>query len=219
MLFPRSQLAPAALDLLGIADASLRGIFSLVRRGGSGHGVGRVSPVVTARRRLVPAPYYDELRARGKSHNTALRQLGNRLVGILQGCLKTGTCYDEQTVWGHRHGTPHLAAACHLLYPPAPPPAAAQVTLERSQGQGRPQAARRVALTLASTGTQWPAGERGHGLTLEPMGCLDGFREAQTMASVGMGTVLTGPRLWIFTVSRRRAVGRRGSSAGRGRWA
>jgi hypothetical protein len=55
--------------------------------------------------------YYDELRARGKSHNAALRQLGNRLVGILHGCLKTGTCYDEQTAWGHRPGTPHPAAA------------------------------------------------------------------------------------------------------------
>jgi hypothetical protein len=55
--------------------------------------------------------YYDELRARGKTHNAALRQLGNRLVGILHGCLKTGTCYNEQTAWGHRRGTPHPAAA------------------------------------------------------------------------------------------------------------
>jgi Transposase/Transposase IS116/IS110/IS902 family len=55
--------------------------------------------------------YYDELRARGKTHNAALRQLGNRLVGILHGCLKTGTCYDEQTAWGHRGGTPRPAAA------------------------------------------------------------------------------------------------------------
>jgi transposase len=36
--------------------------------------------------------YYDQLRARGAGHNAALRQLGNRLVGILHGCLKTGTC-------------------------------------------------------------------------------------------------------------------------------
>jgi Transposase/Transposase IS116/IS110/IS902 family len=55
--------------------------------------------------------YYDQLRARGKTHNAALRQLGNRLVGILHGCLKTGTRYDEQTAWGHRTGTPHPAAA------------------------------------------------------------------------------------------------------------
>jgi len=55
--------------------------------------------------------YYDELRARGKTHNAALRQLGNRLVGILHGCLKTGTCYDEQAAWGHRSGTPQPTAA------------------------------------------------------------------------------------------------------------
>jgi len=29
-------------------------------------------------------------------------QAGNRLVGILHGCLKTGACYDEHTAWGHR---------------------------------------------------------------------------------------------------------------------
>ncbi|MFF4126794.1 IS110 family transposase [Microbispora rosea] len=45
--------------------------------------------------------YYDRLRARGAGHHTALRQLANRLVGILHGCLKTGTPYDEATAWGH----------------------------------------------------------------------------------------------------------------------
>jgi transposase len=43
--------------------------------------------------------YYDKQRARGLSHNSALRQLSNRLVGILHGCLKTGTRYDEATAW------------------------------------------------------------------------------------------------------------------------
>lgn len=33
--------------------------------------------------------YYDALRARGVGHHAALRQLANRLVGILHGCLKT----------------------------------------------------------------------------------------------------------------------------------
>jgi transposase len=45
--------------------------------------------------------YYDRQRARGASYNAALRQLANRLVGILHGCLKTGTLYDEATAWSH----------------------------------------------------------------------------------------------------------------------
>jgi transposase len=47
--------------------------------------------------------YYDQLRGRGVGHHAALRQLANRLVGILHGCLKTGTTYDEATAWSHRH--------------------------------------------------------------------------------------------------------------------
>ena len=43
--------------------------------------------------------YYDSIRARGTGHHAALRQLGNRLVGILHGCLKTRTRYDEDTAW------------------------------------------------------------------------------------------------------------------------
>ena len=50
--------------------------------------------------------YYDRQRARGAGHNPALRQLANRLVGILHGCLKTGTLYDETTAWSH-----HVASA------------------------------------------------------------------------------------------------------------
>jgi transposase len=45
--------------------------------------------------------YYDRQRARGVSYNAALRQLANRLVGILHGCLKTGTTYNEETAWSH----------------------------------------------------------------------------------------------------------------------
>lgn len=55
---------------------------------------------------LVASPgarrYYDELRGRGVGHFAALRQLGNRLVGILHGCLKNGVPYDEQVAWAHR---------------------------------------------------------------------------------------------------------------------
>jgi transposase len=46
--------------------------------------------------------YYDELRARQIGHHAALRQLANRLVGILHGCLKTNTRSDENTAWQHR---------------------------------------------------------------------------------------------------------------------
>src|ERR1700734_3606145 len=54
---------------------------------------------------------YDELRARGIEHNDALRRLANRLVGILHGCLKTRTLYDEATAWGHRQNLPQSSAA------------------------------------------------------------------------------------------------------------
>jgi transposase len=49
--------------------------------------------------------YYDQLRARGLGHHTALRQVGNRLVGILHGCLKTHTPYNPETAWAHRTTT------------------------------------------------------------------------------------------------------------------
>jgi transposase len=47
------------------------------------------------------AAYYQQLRARNIGHQAALRQLANRLVGILHGCLKTHTSYDENTAWAH----------------------------------------------------------------------------------------------------------------------
>jgi len=47
--------------------------------------------------------YYDQLRARGTKHNAALRQVANRLVGVLHGCLNTRTRYDRNTAWAHRH--------------------------------------------------------------------------------------------------------------------
>ncbi len=53
--------------------------------------------------------YYDRQRARGVGHRAALRQLGNRLVGILHGCLKTRTMYDEDKAWNHQQED--LAAA------------------------------------------------------------------------------------------------------------
>jgi transposase len=55
--------------------------------------------------------FYDDLRARGIDHNDALRRLANRLTGILHGCLKTRTPYDEATAWGHRENRPQSSAA------------------------------------------------------------------------------------------------------------
>jgi transposase len=49
--------------------------------------------------------YYRALRSRGIGHQAALRQLSNRLVGILHGCLKTGTLYNEHTAWSHHTQT------------------------------------------------------------------------------------------------------------------
>jgi Transposase/Transposase IS116/IS110/IS902 family len=46
--------------------------------------------------------FYDQQRTSGHGHNDALRRLANRLVGILHGCLKTRTCYNEDTAWAHR---------------------------------------------------------------------------------------------------------------------
>ena len=48
--------------------------------------------------------YYDKQRTRGAGHNCALRQLSNRLVGILHGCLKTGSQYDEARAWPQHAG-------------------------------------------------------------------------------------------------------------------
>ncbi len=45
--------------------------------------------------------YYDTMRDRKIGHEAALRQLGNRLVGILHGWLKTHTLYDETIAWAH----------------------------------------------------------------------------------------------------------------------
>jgi hypothetical protein len=55
--------------------------------------------------------FYDEQRAKGLDHRDALRRLANRLVGILHGCLKTRTVYDEATAWGHRENLPQSSVA------------------------------------------------------------------------------------------------------------
>jgi transposase len=54
--------------------------------------------------------YYDQLREKGNDHDAALRSLGNRLVGILDGCLRHRTLYNETIAWGHRHRADQSAA-------------------------------------------------------------------------------------------------------------
>jgi len=53
--------------------------------------------VVTGARAL-----YHTRRAAGDTHSSALRAVANRLVGILHGCLRTHTTYNEHLAWGHR---------------------------------------------------------------------------------------------------------------------
>jgi hypothetical protein len=63
----------------------------------------RVSPGARA--------FYHAQRAKGLEHNDALRRLASRLVGILHGCLKTRTRYDEAIAWSHRENIPQSDAA------------------------------------------------------------------------------------------------------------
>ncbi len=53
---------------------------------------------------------YDSQRARGATHHAALRALANRLVGILHGCLRHRTTYDETTAWPRLAVTDQAAA-------------------------------------------------------------------------------------------------------------
>ena len=50
--------------------------------------------------------FYDQHRAAGDTHHQALRALANRLVGILHGCLRHHTPYNEDTAWAHRTPAP-----------------------------------------------------------------------------------------------------------------
>ena len=55
---------------------------------------------ITGSKGLLPAA-----RDRKTDHEAALRQLANRFVGILHGCLKTHTTYNEHTAWAHHSTT------------------------------------------------------------------------------------------------------------------
>jgi hypothetical protein len=53
--------------------------------------------------REAPVPgaraFYDQRRAAGDTHHRALRALPNRLIGILHGCLRHATPYNEHLAW------------------------------------------------------------------------------------------------------------------------
>jgi hypothetical protein len=55
--------------------------------------------------------FYDQRRDAGDLHHQALRALGSRLVGILHGCLRDHTHYDEHIAWDHRHPSHTTQAA------------------------------------------------------------------------------------------------------------
>jgi transposase len=55
--------------------------------------------------------FYDRQRSRGATHYQALRAVANRLVGILHGCLRDHTLYDENRAWHTGHPEPITAAA------------------------------------------------------------------------------------------------------------
>jgi hypothetical protein len=89
---------------------------------------------------------YDAHRARGHTHHQALRALGNRLVGILHGCLVHRVAYQEQVAWptvdaaawpgsGGAGGAP-LGDAGHLDCPGAG--GAGGRDAARSSAMGRP---------------------------------------------------------------------------------
>lgn len=55
--------------------------------------------------------FYDEHRSKGDSHHQALRVLSNKLVGILDGCLRHRAMYDENVAWARRGSVDKAAAA------------------------------------------------------------------------------------------------------------
>jgi hypothetical protein len=90
------------LPLRATAIRSVRGLFPSCGR---------------ARGRTWRPTFYDAQRGKGLEHNNALRRLASRLVGILHGCLKTRTRYDEATAWGHRQTSLNLKQPLDIQTP------------------------------------------------------------------------------------------------------
>ena len=98
----KSFFALMLLELAEFLRPALTVVDAITAMEGNGPGSG--DPVALSALTASPGAraFYDEQVAKGFEHNDALRRLGNRLVGILHGCLKTRTLYDEATAWGHR---------------------------------------------------------------------------------------------------------------------
>ncbi|MFI2118741.1 hypothetical protein ACH489_30200 [Streptomyces rubiginosohelvolus] len=91
VLLARLTPQPFQLGTLGLSDALQRHAFCTLQ----------ISP--GARR------YYDKQRARDLDYDPALLQLGNRLVGLLCGCLKPRTLCNEATAWSQPRNLPVAA--------------------------------------------------------------------------------------------------------------
>ena len=107
----KSRRNYAATSPLTIASGKKRVVIARYVRNERLHEA--MKTVAHLSRRTSPGckAFYNERTANGDTHNQALRVLANRLVGILHGCLKTNTLYDEETAWGHRYPTPIEKAA------------------------------------------------------------------------------------------------------------
>ena len=102
------------------ARKAYAGTAPITRASGTRQVAGPCRPQQAPRRRLLlvglsarfpahPAPGPTTTSsARGATHHQALRALSNRLVGILHGCLRHRTSYDEQKAWSHRTRQPPL---------------------------------------------------------------------------------------------------------------
>ena len=55
--------------------------------------------------------HYDRRRAAGDTHNAALRNLANKLLGKLWHCLHHNIVYDETTAWPSAADDPQHTAA------------------------------------------------------------------------------------------------------------
>jgi hypothetical protein len=76
--------------------------YGAVMGRGSSASTGPVIPWISDEQARLARTFYDQRRATEDTHHQALRALGNRPVGILHGCLRHHSTYNEHTAWAHR---------------------------------------------------------------------------------------------------------------------